>query len=194
MPEPTTAPLALEATALRYAARDLTPRETAEFEARLAVDQSARDALAEALRLSAAALDQEAPTPDRSLRAAIRSRLRSRGHPIAWAGIGAGIMAAAALFGVQLADRPDSIRPVAALPPASPAVAIAPEPHLALHVAVPDEPPPAIENPDDMRKMAEIWAEFSTAEHVEKAHEDEARLQQLFQSLRPSTGLDSREP
>jgi len=81
MPEPT-----LQTTALRYAAGDLTPGETAVFEAQLANDQNARDALAEAVRLSAAAIGQKPPTPHPSFRATIRARLswgRDRGHPLA---------------------------------------------------------------------------------------------------------------
>jgi len=70
MPEPT-----LQATALRYAAGDLTSAESAAFETRLTTDQDAREALAEAVRLSAAALGQEPPQPDRTFRAAIRERL-----------------------------------------------------------------------------------------------------------------------
>src|SRR4051794_39122065 len=114
MPEPTSEPLALEATALRYAARMLTPPESAAFEARLAQDQSARDALSEAVRLSAAALQQDAPSPPRGFRRIVRNRLTSRMSPVAWVGIGAGAVAAAALFAVQVADRP-----------ATPAVAVA---------------------------------------------------------------------
>ena len=66
MPDPT-----LQATALRYAARDLTASEAAAFEARLANDQDARDALAEAVRLSAAAIGQRPPAPRPSLRALV---------------------------------------------------------------------------------------------------------------------------
>src|SRR5438105_3935852 len=104
-------PLALEATALRYAASDLSSGEAAAFEERLAGDQSAREALAEAVRHSAAALGQQSPTPDRSFRALIHERLRPlrgwyagwlarrayRGHPLAWTGIGGGLVAAAML-------------------------------------------------------------------------------------------------
>ena len=63
------------ATALRYAARTLPAAEAAAFEAQLAGDQSAREALAEAVRLSAAALGQDPPTPHRSFRAMINERL-----------------------------------------------------------------------------------------------------------------------
>src|ERR1700721_1414987 len=93
-------PMLLQSIALRYAARDLNPRETSTFEARLANDQVARDALSETVRLFCAALGQAPPVPHHSFRAAIHERLlgwwpgwlarRSyRGHPIAWAGLGA---------------------------------------------------------------------------------------------------------
>jgi hypothetical protein len=194
MPEPATDPLALEATALRYAARSLTPKDAAAFESRLAEDQEARDALAEAVRLSAAALDQEPPSPAADLRRAVRNRLVSRLSPFAWVGLGAGAVAAAALFAIQVADR-DEVKQAAAEPvPFSPVVSPAPHAPI-LPVAKLEEPEPAPElNADDMRKTAEIWAELSTPEQIEKAHDDEAKLQQRFKNLRPTTGYDSREP
>ena len=76
MREPRPDPSVLEATALRYAARDLSPAQCEAFEARLAGDQSARDALAEAVRLSAAALGRGSPPPDRGLRSLIRERIQ----------------------------------------------------------------------------------------------------------------------
>ncbi len=111
MPEPT-----LQAAALRYAAGDLTATEAAAFEVRLADDQEARDALAEAVRLSAAALGQHPPTAHRSFRAAIREKLIGwnlpgfarrayRGHPFAWAGLGAAAVAACTVIGLALAER-----------------------------------------------------------------------------------------
>jgi hypothetical protein len=184
-PEPT-----LQATALRYAAGDLTPDEAAAFEARLAHDQEARDALSEAVRLSAAALGQPAPGAHRSFRAAIRERLAGwcpswlarrayRGHPLAWAGIGAASVAACTLVGLSLAE-PD--RPTGDRPP--PAAALAPAPR-------PAEPAPAApaHHPHDADafvaatpggspcgdSVAEIWANLSGTESVEKAHDEEMK-------------------
>lgn len=235
MPEPTTSrrrhdPLALEATALRYAARDLSPNDTAEFEAQLADDQSARDALAEAVRLSAAALGQEPPAPHSSFRVMIRERLRPlrgwlarrayRGHPFAWAGLGAGVVAAATLVGLNLAgaehspqssDHADSRgTPELAPTPHQPADSepIAPEPqpatsHDELNVAPADHSSAACTTDDNNRKAAEIWAELSTPEHVEKAVEDETRWRHRLKDLhmsnhnhpgRPAAGIDSRDP
>lgn len=192
MPEPTNEPLALEATALRYAARMLTPPESAAFEARLAGDQSARDALSEAVRLSAAALKQDAPSPARSFRRLVRNRLMSRMNPLAWVGLGAGAVAAAALFAVQVADHPMAPAVATAVQPPAPApTAQLPPAPVARH----EEPEPApAEHADDMLKAAEIWAELSTTDHVERTHDDEARLHQRLKHLRPSSGLDSREP
>jgi hypothetical protein len=95
----------LALVALRYAADELTPAETELFEARLAVDQEAREALGEAVRLSAVASGVPAPTPDPLFRDAARERLHPtwaarlfprrpyRGHPLAWAGVGGAIAA-----------------------------------------------------------------------------------------------------
>jgi hypothetical protein len=193
MPEPTTEPLALEATALRYAARTLSNSETAAFEARLGFDQSARDALSEAVRLSAAALRQDAPSPSRSFRSALRRRLAGSGRPMLWTGLGAGVVAAASLFAVQMADRTSDsaaqlVSPSPHVAPAPRVVAVQSEKH-----EEPTEPVVAEVN-DDMRKAAEIWAELSTPEHVEKAHDDEAKLQHMFKNLRTGTGLDSHQP
>ncbi|MDB5306539.1 MAG: hypothetical protein JWO38_741 [Gemmataceae bacterium] len=237
MPEatPRRAPLALEATALRYAARDLPPAEAEAFETRLADDQSARDALAEAVRLSAAALGREPPAPDRSFRALIRDRLRPvrawcpgwlarrayRGHPVAWAGLGAGVAAASTLVGLVLAGggagapqygRADS-RPAAegATGPTSDAgpeaYPVAPPPPPAVddgtHAAAAEPAAPAACGTDDSaRKAAEIWAELSTPDHVEKTHEDEARWRQHLRDLHPvhpthparPAAFDSHEP
>lgn len=206
-------PLALQATALRYAAGELAPTDTEAFEARLADDQDARDALAEAVRLSAAALGQEPPAPDRSFRLLIRERLRPvsawwagwlarrayRGHPLTWAGIGAGAVAAATVFGLHLAEgsraatvvpTPTAAAPRPAEPPAVPRVDVAPEPR------------PVATAEDTALKEAEIWAELSTPEHVEKAHDEELRRRQRMHSWHtlhthpnnPPPAADHREP
>lgn len=179
-------PLALQATALRYAAGELPPVDSAAFEARLAGDQDAREALAEAVRLSAAALGQDPPAPDRTFRAMIRERLRPvsawwarwlarrayRGHPLAWAGIGAGAVAAATLFGLYLAEG-ERITTAAAARPHDPPGAAGPTcPEVA------PEPRPVTRADDTALKAAEIWAELSTPEHIEKVHDEEVRRRQ----------------
>jgi len=206
MPEPT-----LQTTALRYAAGDLTAAEAAAFETRLADDQDARDALAEAVRLSAAALGQDPPAPHRSFRAAIRERLLGycpswlsrrayRGHPFVWVGLGALAVAACTLVGLALAEHQQPARdttPIAALPespaPLAP-VAIAPEPR---HAALP-HPMVALAGSHEHEAtgqastccsepvghtVAEIWADLSTPEHVEKMHDEELRWRQKLREL-----------
>jgi len=215
MPEPPNGvPLSLESLALRFAARDLPPPEAEAFEARLAGDQSARDALCEAVRLSAAALGRELQ-PDRSFRALIRDRLRGtrwlarrvyRGHPLAWVGFGAGLVAAATLLALNLAGTaaPPTI-PRSSLAAGPPALSIEPtiDPSNSATAGEghPNEPVVAADPHDDAtRTAAEIWAELSTPGHVEKTRDDEARLHNLLKHLhaghsnhpvRPGIGLDS---
>ena len=183
----------LQGTALRYAAGDLSPDEVTAFEARLAEDQDARDALAEAVRLSAAAIGQKPPAPHPSFRAAIRARLdlrAYRGHPFAWVGLGGAAVAVCTLIGLSLADRADppaaataaplpvgTIRPGRAAEPS--AVGVAPMPR-ERGASVAAEHPVAS---GDERSVAEIWADLSTPEHVEKARDDEVRWRQHVRAL-----------
>lgn len=193
MPEPT-----LQATALRYAAGDLSPDEVAAFEARLAEDQDARDALAEAVRLSAAAIGQKSPAPHPSFRTAIRARLglmTYRGRPWAWAGAGAVTVAACVLVVLAFADPAHAPEAATASPapaprepsPALPAAEL-PSPALALPhesgVSVAAEHPHAC-SPcgDPSRSVAEIWADLSTPDHVERARDDEVRWRQHVRNL-----------
>ena len=188
MPDPT-----LLGTALRYAAGDLSPDEGTAFEARLAEDQDARDALAEAVRLSAAAIGQKPPAPHPSFRAAIRARLdlrAYRGHPFAWVGLGGAAVAVCTLIGLSLAGRADPPTaavaapvPVEAIPAprvvAPPAVAVAPMPREHGMSVAAEHPVPS----GDERSVAEIWADLSTPEHVEKARDDEVRWRQHVRAL-----------
>jgi hypothetical protein len=200
MPDPAISPdPTLQGVALRYAAGDLPPAAAAAFEARLAADPAARDALAEAVRLSAAALGQEPPAPDRSFRALVRDRLRPgrwrllarrvyRGHPLTWAAAGAVVVAAATLTGLRLAG--PSAGEAAALPPP-------PEPAVAVPAAdlPPADPVAHAEPADPDLRMAEIWAELSTPDHVERAHHEEARRRQRQRDwhLPHAAVTDSRE-
>jgi hypothetical protein len=202
MPDP-----ALQTTALRYAARDLPPGEAAAFEGRLAADQDARDALGEAVRLSAAALGQAPPVPDRSFRAAIRDRLTGwcppwlarrayRGHPLAWAGLGAAAVVACAAVGLSLAD-PQPPRPaplgVAAGPGHAQIDPVPPPPSGEGAVVTIDDPAGDGDGPS----VAEVWAALSTPEHVEKAHDDEMRLRQKFRdaaAFPARAAADDRDP
>lgn len=114
----------LAVSALRYAAGDMPAAEAQAFEARLGEDQSARDALAEAVRLSAAASGLPAPTPDPLTRTVVAERLfptwvsrlfprrRYRGHPAVWAVLGGGVAAAVAVV-ITLNSAPTPVQPVA---------------------------------------------------------------------------------
>lgn len=166
----------LPTTALRYAAGDLSPTEVEAFEALLAENQDARDALSEAVRLSAAALGQPAPAPARSSRARVRARLGlSYRGPLMWSALGAAVVAAGALVAVYAADRADPLADEPAVPAATDIPPLvrndAPAPQEAVAVA---DPPDAV----DERSVAEIWADLSSHDGVEKAHEDEMRWRQ----------------
>lgn len=172
----------LQTTALRYAAGDLSPGEVEAFELRLAEDQAARDALSEAVRLSAAAIGQASPVPDPSFRALIRTRLGfgSRSRPLLWAGLGAAVVAVCALFAVSAADRAAPAEEAVAAPitTASEPLANAPAPDspAAPDAVAPEHPAGACN--DEQRSVAEIWADLSSHEGVEKAHEDEMKWRQ----------------
>jgi hypothetical protein len=222
----------LQSIALRYAARDLNPRETSTFEARLANDQVARDALSEAVRLSAAALGQAPPVPHHSFRAAIHERLlgwwpgwlarRSyRGHPIAWAGLGATTVAVCLILGLSLAqtelkkDSPasannthvqsgntsennrDTLGSRSAVPETE---TIAPMPR---ELGVVASSANCTDEHSGKPSVAEIWAELSTPDHIEKVHEEELRWRHKLREMgtihpgkpTPSASInDSREP
>lgn len=111
----------LSVAALRYAAGDMAPAEAEAFEARLGSDQTARDALAEAVRLSAAASGSPNPAPDPLTRQAVAERLYPtwlsrlfprrpyRGHPAVWAVLGGGI---AAMVSLAVASQIPSSQPI----------------------------------------------------------------------------------
>ncbi len=189
--------------ALRYAAGDLPPAESAAFEDQLAADPAAQDALAEAVRLSAAALGQGPPEPDSDvLRAGVRERLapfaewcgawvRRRvyhGHPAAWAGLGAVSGAGLVVFGLWLGGagpaaptEPNRLAlPTgpAAAPPRADVLAVAPP-----SPSPPPQAPAPADDVDPLLRAAEIWAEFSTSDRGEKAHEDELRRRQRVREM-----------
>lgn len=196
MPDPT-----LQTTALRYAAGDLPPGEVTAFEAQLAEDQDARDALAEAVRLSAQAIGQKPPTPHPSFRAVIRERLTLRGSrngPLAWIGLGAAAVAACTIIGLALAEnteQPDAASVPVAMAPAEthsipPAADPTPAPGAFASTPRETQTPVAAENPnpaacgeDANRSVAEIWADLSNHEGVEKARDEEMRMRHRVRDL-----------
>ncbi|MFO0852119.1 MAG: hypothetical protein U0871_26675 [Gemmataceae bacterium] len=143
----------LALTALRYAAGELPATEAAVFDAQLAVDQAARDALEEAIRLSAAALGRPAPAPDPLARSAVLDRLRPtlisrafprrpyRGHPLTWAGLGGVMAAGLTALGVWLGDPPAA--PVSARRPPARMIDATPAPRPVQFVEAAPAPRPA---------------------------------------------------
>jgi hypothetical protein len=192
MPEPT-----LQTTALRYAAGDLPPEEVAAFEARLGEDQDARDALAEAVRLSAQAIGLTPPKPHPSFHEAIRNRLNLRvyrGSPLAWIGLGAAAVAACTIIGLALAHRTESATvnaPVAIAPVEASSPPRAVEPGTVASAPLPREAhepiaavyPQATCGDDAHQSVAEIWADLSNHESVEKARDDELRWRARVRDL-----------
>jgi hypothetical protein len=193
MPEPT-----LQATALRYAARDLTASEASAFEARLTDDQEAREALAEAVRLSAAALGQRPPAAHATFLASARERLTGRvlpgfarrayrGHPLAWAGFGAVLVATCVVIGLTLAD----FEPVRDRDGAETTMPTSTTPErpvaTALVLAGPHDAEPGslagCGNDSPCNSVAEIWANLSTPDQVEKLHDDEMRWRDKLREL-----------
>jgi len=189
--------------ALRYAAGELSPIEASAFEARLASDPAAREAVAEAVRLSAAVLHCPPPAPDASFRAAACERLlhprRPRwlarraypGHPLVWTTLGAASITAFVLL-LTLLPRP-APPPITQTPQAasSPDSATAPEsslPATTLSACKNEEPPPATAGASPAApnaeedyppvSVAELWADMSTPERVEKARDEELRWRQ----------------
>lgn len=120
--------------ALRYAAGELSVADAETFGRRISEDQVARDALSEAIRLSAAALGQAPPTPDGLIRDAIRDRVWPspitwlfprrpyRGHPAAWAGLGGFTAAALTVFAVWLGDQPSPPYQLTPIPTKTPEI------------------------------------------------------------------------
>jgi hypothetical protein len=100
----------LSLTALKYAAGDMGSVDEAAFELKLAEDQEAREALSEAVRLSAAAVGQpmtpdplfreaviEQAKPSNSLIGRLFARRPYRGHPLTWTATGATMTATAVM-------------------------------------------------------------------------------------------------
>jgi hypothetical protein len=146
----------LAVLALLYASDGLAEADAAAFERRLAEDQAAREALAQAVPLALALRGQTASRPDPTYRAQVRRRLWRRpyrGHPVFWVGLGA---AAAVLVMLGLGTVPR----LPPLPPPTP----------------PDSSArPASHETETASVMADVWAELQTPEHLLKAHDEEMR-------------------
>lgn len=202
---------ALRDLALRYAAGKLTAVEAAAFEARLASDPQAREAVAEAVCLSAAVLQCPPPSPDPSFRVAACERIvhphRPRwltrrayhGHPLFWTALGASSVAAVAVAVIAFFPPYHSGSP-SANPPPLPALAPSPShptdsplpPGNFATVSTPADEPPTLPPTDSVAQassddvhatVAELWADMSTPERVEKACDEERRWRQKVRDL-----------
>lgn len=154
--------------ALLYSSGELEGDEAAAFEARLAVDQEARDALAQAVQLSLTAAGERC-APDATWREETKRRLLQRaslwqrlagprvyrGHPAVWS-----------IFGALAASLVLSLMPA---PPAS-------------HESVQAEPVPALTLPS--AEEAIFWSEITNSDHLVKAHDEEARRKLRFEDRR----------
>lgn len=115
----------LSLTALKYAAGDMGSVDEAAFELKLAEDQDAREALSEAVRLSAAAVGQPV-SPDPLFREAVIEKVRPsstligrlfarrpyRGHPLTWTATGATMTATAVMAIWASAPAPQPVCPM----------------------------------------------------------------------------------
>lgn len=131
----------LSLTALKYAAGDMGSVDEAAFELKLAEDPDAREALSEAVRLSAAAVGQPV-TPDPLLREAVFEKVRPssaligrlfarrpyRGHPLTWTATGATMTATAVMAIWASAPAPQTVVPPSPSMPDQQVVVVTPPP------------------------------------------------------------------
>jgi hypothetical protein len=142
--------------ARQYVADGLSPAERADFEDVLAQEQSAREALVEAMAENQKAIATNAVGPNARYRQTVRARLRIASRPsvtlFRWAAVAALVLGGTVLYGVsrQVADQP----PVMQL--------------------VMDETPPtedaAPDDEDNDASEATIFAELSNINRLEQVH------------------------
>jgi anti-sigma factor RsiW len=151
--------LALEA--LLYAGGELPPAEAASFEARLASDQAAREALVCAVQANLSLSDPKAGRPDPAYRDRVRRQLAWAKCRPALGGFGLGAAAAALLiFTVGRPPAPDSTSGIGGHVPASA------EQLIGARQA----------EEEDVGEAALIWADMSNhADHMSKAVVQENR-------------------
>jgi hypothetical protein len=162
------------ARALLYANGELDGPQAAAFEQELEQAQAARDALCQAVQLTQTLGGLQALAPDPAYRDRVRDQLADRaaiaslhwwqrlvkpqpyrGHPAAWV-----LMGALAASLVILTWQPNSLPAPA---PANHSVVALPAP----------EPEPAAE--ENTGKMARVWAELHTPDHLDQVREEEQR-------------------
>lgn len=168
--------------ALLYASGELEGEPETSFEERLGADQSARDALCQAVQLTMALGDQVPVRPNPAYRQRVKQRLREkpsfwygltgrrtyRGHPALWGGLGA---AAAVLLMLGLGQ-------------ATPLFQTAPAPTIAAPTP-PNPDPTPVEHGTAVATLEEAntWAELSNRDHLEKARAEEFRRKNRAQEL-----------
>lgn len=175
-------PLALQA--LLYASGELEGAQGKAFEQRLGEDQSAREALCQAVQMTLALQGRVPARPNPAFRERVRQRLRARqpwwqtlvgkrayrGHPAVWSGLGA---AAAVLLMISLGQVPH-LHP-GSHPVATPTVVQPP----------PGEEPAPAESGVAVATLEEAntWAELNNSDHLEKARSEEVRRKNRAQEL-----------
>lgn len=167
---------ALALQALLYAGGELDEADAIAFEGRLAEDQSAREALAQAVELTQTLEGRQPARPDPRWRGRVRDRLAGpslwqrvvgkrayRGHPAVWTGLGA---AAAVLLMLTTASPSPAPKLAEQQQPEAPAVPSA--------------------------EAASMWADLHNTEHMEKAHADENRRKIRVEDRRLAKSDDRR--
>lgn len=172
----------LAASAFLYVSGELDEADAADFERRLADDQTARDALCRAVELNDELQGVLAFKPRASVRERVRARLLPRrglwsrltgrqthdGHPIAWCLVGA-----AAAIMVMSVSQPIITPTIADRTPAP----------------VASRPAPPVQQEDvafdvDAAVRAVVWSELHDGGHVSRAHDDEHRRRERMDERR----------
>jgi len=172
-----------------YAGGELDDADARALERRLGEDQSAREALCRAVQLVQTLSGRAPAVPEPAYRTQVRQRLQAqksfwnrlagartyRGHPAAWAGLGA---VAAALLTLTLTNARYFVAARTSTPAADQATAADNTPTGAAHA-------PSIE-------MANVWAALHNSSHIFKAHGEEARRKQRAEERHPAK-MDDRK-
>ncbi|GIW79797.1 MAG: hypothetical protein KatS3mg105_1604 [Gemmatales bacterium] len=184
--------------AVLYASGELDDSEAQEFEGKLAGDQVAREALAQAVQLSLSVTGEAGCRPSSSWREQARKRLLSscrrrqrffakksyRGHPVLWCAVGA---AAAALLFAFI--RPDAPSPPATNTSREKTTTVAKEP--APQTSESLDPSLVIFSPTT--EAADYWAELHATDHLEKAHGEQTKRKQRLEEMEKAK-IEERGP
>lgn len=198
--------------AMLYAAGELDRPTTAAFEARLANDQAAREALAEAVRLTTALFAPQNAQPNRAYRRVVRQKLglayicELQRRQRFWQHTSAALAALSAVLLLVVQFWSKSLEKSAAesfvqaipeldrlvLPTVSPI-----EPLTMASRSLPANTPPAPPKADAVDRLladpnaAVIWAKIPWSGHIEKATQQKQRRLQWQQRMRSCDGSDA---